>query len=100
MTRTVAKHALHDLLDALEAARAAITLVGQQRLEVVIVTRGRISLQPTDLSDGASIAHALGCNVPFDHRLFVPGHTLWTGDRNGLEVQIRAELRDAPGAIR
>jgi len=32
--------------------------------------------------------------------MFVPGHTLWTGVRDGLEVQVRSVLRRPLGAVR
>jgi hypothetical protein len=34
-----------------------------------------------------------------DYRMFIPGHTVWSGDLFGLEVQVRAELRQPIGAV-
>ncbi len=82
-----------DLTRALGDALTAIRALGPNRIELVTVTKDRISLQPTDLEDGQQIAHALGCDLPLDHRMFVPGHTLWTGTRYGLEIQVRSVLR-------
>lgn len=84
-----------DLTRALVEAFTAIRAAGPDRIELITVTRGRICLQPTDLREGEQIAHALGCNLPLDHRMLVPGNTLWTGERNGLEVQVRSALRRA-----
>lgn len=84
---------LDDLTQALSDALNAIRAVGPNRIELVTVTKNRICLQPADLDDGEQIAHALGCDLPLDHRMFVPGHTLWTGTRHGLEIQVRSVLR-------
>lgn len=78
---------------AMGVAADAIQTVGSDRIEIVTLTRGRISLQPVNLTDGEQIARALGCDFPLDHRMFVPGHTLWTGHVEGLEVQVRSVLR-------
>lgn len=79
--------------DGLMAAAQFLNLVGADRIELVTVTSNRVSLQPADLNQGEQIARALGPNNPMDHRMFVPGNTLWTGKRNGLEVQVRSVLR-------
>ncbi len=78
---------------AMDVAAAAVRTVGSDHIEIVTLTRGRIYLQPVDLNRGKQIAHTLGCDVPLDHRMFVPGHTLWTGEMEGLEVQVRSALR-------
>jgi hypothetical protein len=52
-------------------------------------------LQPSHLADGEAIARSLGLDLPMDHRMFVPGHTLWCGERDDLEVQVRSVLREA-----
>ncbi|WP_460887984.1 hypothetical protein [Promicromonospora xylanilytica] len=78
---------------ALGVAFDTVRTVGPERIEIVTLTRGRICLQPTNLNEGEQIAHTLGCDLPLDHRMFVPGHTLWAGERDGLEVQIRSALR-------
>lgn len=82
-----------DLTRALDDAFTAIRAAGPDRIELVTVTKDRICLQPADLEDGEQIAHALGCDIPLDHRMLVPGHTLWTGTRHGLEIQVRSVLR-------
>lgn len=83
-----------DLLSlAMDIADDAVKAVGPEHIEIVTLTRGRICLQPTDLNQGEHIARALGLDAPLDHRMFVPGHTLWTGERHGLEVQVRSVLR-------
>ena len=84
---------VEDLTDALADALHAIRAVGPDRIDLVTVTKDRICLQPADLHDGEQIARALGCEFPMDHRMFVPGHTLWTGERHGLEIQVRSVLR-------
>ena len=78
----------------------SLRTVGPDLVEIVTLTRGRICLQPVDLNRGEQIAHALGCDFPLDHRMFVPGHTLWTGVVEGLEVQVRSVLRQTVGAAR
>lgn len=78
----------------------SLRTVGPDLVEIVTLTRGRICLQPMGLNRGEQIAHALGCDVPLDHRMFVPGHTLWTGVVEGLEVQVRSALRQTVGAAR
>lgn len=78
----------------------SLRTVGPDLVEIVTLTRGRICLQPVDLNQGEQIAHTLGCDAPLDHRMFVPGHTLWTGEVGGLEVQVRSVLRQAVGAVR
>jgi hypothetical protein len=83
-----------DLLRALEHARFAISEVGPHRIEVVTMTRNRMCLQPSHLADGEAIARSLGLDLPIDHRMFVPGHTLWCGERDDLEVQVRSVLRE------
>ncbi|MCF4121719.1 hypothetical protein L1785_12070 [Antribacter sp. KLBMP9083] len=85
------------IYDGLQAASRIVDAVGHDRIELVTITRDRICLQPARLDDGESIAKALGCVVPLDHRMFVPGHTLWTGERDGLEVQVRSVLRRPVG---
>lgn len=92
-TSVDARLPVDDLTRALGDAFAAIRAVGPNRIELVTVTKDRICLQPADLADGEQIAHALGCDLPLDHRMFVPGHTLWTGTRHGLEIQVRSALR-------
>lgn len=81
---------------ALGAASEMVAKVGGERLEVVTVTRNRVCLGPRDLSDGERIAHELRCEIPLDHRLTVPECTMWTGQHEDLEVQVRAALR-TPG---
>ncbi|WP_369374466.1 hypothetical protein AB1046_08985 [Promicromonospora sp. Populi] len=86
---------LIDINDGLIAASRFLDLVGADHIELVTVTSNRVSLQPADLNEGEQIARALGLNNPMDHRMFVPGNTLWTGERHGLEVQVRSVLRGA-----
>jgi hypothetical protein len=81
--------------DGLRAASRILDLVGADRIELVTVTGNRVSLQPTHLKEGEEIARTLGLDVPLDHRMFVPGNTLWTGIVDGLEVQVRSVLRRA-----
>jgi hypothetical protein len=83
---------------AMDIARGITAAVGTERIELVTLTRDRICLQPTAMDDGEQIAHTIGCDLPIDHRMFVPGHTLWTGDIDGLEVQVRSALRAPAGA--
>lgn len=78
---------------AMDVATEAIRAVGPEHIEIVTLTRGRICVQPVDLNEGERIARTLGCDLPLDHRMFVPGHTLWTGVVHGLEVQVRSVLR-------
>lgn len=79
--------------DGLRAASRLLDRIGADRVELVTVTGSRVSLQPADLNQGEQIARALGLSVPMDHRMVTPGYTLWSGDVDGLEVQIRAKLR-------
>lgn len=81
------------LLVALDVVAAVLTTIGPGRVELVTYTRDRISLHPVNLDDGEEIARTLGCDLPLDHRMFVPGHTLWTGLVDGMEVQVRSVLR-------
>lgn len=78
---------------AMDIAFETVETVGPERIEIVTLTRDRICLQPVDLNQGEQIAHVLGCELPLDHRMFVPGHTLCAGERDGLEIQIRSVLR-------
>lgn len=78
---------------AMRIVARVLRTVGAHQVEIVTLTRGRICLQPVDLSQGEQIARALGCDLPLGHRMFVPGHTLWTGQAEGLEVQVRSALR-------
>ncbi len=57
-----------------------MALIGADRIELVTVTSNRVSLQPTHLKEGEQIARELGLDVPLDHRMFVPGNTMWTGE--------------------
>ena len=99
MVRTTQTAAALERLDhAMDIARRIAATVGADRIELVTLTRDRICLQPTATEDGEQIAHAIGCDLPIDHRMFVPGHTLWTGDIDGLEVQVRSALRAPVGA--
>jgi hypothetical protein len=84
-----------DLLRAIEHAKDAVSEVGAHRIEVVTITRNRMCLHPSHLADGEAIARSLGLDLPMDHRMFVPGHTLWTGEVESLEVQVRSILRQA-----
>jgi hypothetical protein len=94
--RTAPRSTKHgdDLLRALEHARIAVGEVGPHRIEVVTMTRNRMCLQPSHLADGEAIARSLGLDLPMDHRMFIPGHTLWCGERDDLEVQVRSVLRE------
>lgn len=74
--------------------------IGMSRIELVTFTSDRLCLHPADLEEGEQIARAVGCDFPLDHRVFVPGHTLWTGIVDGLEVQIRSVLRQPAGVHR
>lgn len=85
--------AVDPLMLAMGIAAESLRLVGPDSVEIVTLTRGRICLQPTDLNQGERLARILGCESPLNHRMFVPGHTLWTGERGGLEVQVRSALR-------
>ncbi|GAB4086329.1 hypothetical protein GCM10028784_29590 [Myceligenerans cantabricum] len=85
------------LLRSLETAAQLVRIAGRDRVAMVTTARGWLCLQPHDLSDGERIARLLGCDAPLDHRLTVPGSTLWTGRREGLEVQVRSQLRDPAG---
>jgi hypothetical protein len=87
------------ILHAFAAAEEAITQIGEQRIELVTLTSGRVSIQPVNLHDGEDIARSLGLTLPIDHRMFIPGHTVWSGDLFGLEVQVRAALRQPIGAL-
>lgn len=78
---------------ALRVVAAVLDMVGPERVELVTFTRDRINLHPVNLDDGEDLARALGCDLPLDHRMFVPGHTLWTGVRGGMEIQVRSALR-------
>jgi len=82
------------LAHAMRVATEAVRAVGSDHIEIVTLTRGRICLQPVHLNHGEQIARALGCDWPLDHRMFVPGHTLWTGEHDGLEIQVRSALRE------
>lgn len=81
--------------DALRMASHLLDRIGAERVELVTVTGSRVSLQPADLGQGEQIARALGLDAPMDHRMVTPGYTLWSGDLDGLEVQVRAKLRQA-----
>lgn len=85
--------ATDQLMFAMAMATDVVRMVGSDEIEIVTLTRGRICLQPTVITRGEQIARTLGCESPLDHRMFVPGHTLWTGERAGLEVQVRSALR-------
>jgi hypothetical protein len=80
--------------EAISLVDSLLASVGAERIEVVTATRNRVCVQPRDLRDGEEIARRLGCDAPLDHHLVVPGYTLWTGSRDGLEVQIRSSLRE------
>jgi hypothetical protein len=86
---------LPDLLDpAIAVLRGALAEVGSGRIALATLARGWVCIQPVRLDDGEQIARTLGCTTPLDHRLLVPGHTLWTGIRDGLEMQVRSSLRE------
>jgi hypothetical protein len=85
--------------EGLKAASRIVDRVGADRIELVTVTGNRVSLQPADLNQGKQIARMLGLDVPMDHRMVTPGYTLWSGDVDGMEVQVRAELRRPIGAV-
>lgn len=85
-----------DQLDpAIGVLRAALDQVGADRIALATLARGWVCMQPVRLEDGEQIARGLGCTNPLDHRLLVPGHTLWTGTSDGLELQVRSALRDS-----
>ena len=81
-----------DIGDGLSAASRILALAGADRIELVTVARDRVSLQPAHLKEGEQIARELSLNVPVDHRMFVPGNTLWTGEVDGVEAQVRSAL--------
>jgi hypothetical protein len=82
---------------ALRVVAGVTETVGQERIELVTFTRDRVCVQPRILTDGEQIARALGLDFPIDQRMFVPGHTLWTGVVQGLEIQVRGALRQLTG---
>lgn len=85
---------------ALDAVKAALVEVGEERVERVETTgNGRVTIQPARLDDGESIARALGLDSPVDHRMISPGYTLWSGTREGLEFQVRGALRHPFGGL-
>jgi hypothetical protein len=84
---------------ALGTAIGMVAKVGGERLDVVTVTRNRVCLAPRNLDEGEQIARLLKCKTPLDHRTTVPEYTLWTGQREGLEVQVRSALRGPAGAL-
>lgn len=90
----------HDdaLLRSLETAADIVRKAGRDQVAMITTARSWLCVQPRDLSDGERIADLLGCDTPLDHRLLVPGCTLWSGQRDGLEVQVRSRLRDLAGA--
>lgn len=85
--------AMDRLMFAIAAATDALRTVGPDQVEILTLTRGRICIQPVEIDQGEQLARTLGCEFPLDHRMFVPGHTLWTGELDGLEVQVRSALR-------
>lgn len=88
-----------DLLGpAIAVLQGALKDVGPARVTMATLARGWVCLQPVDLADGEQIAATLGCRTPLDHRLLVPGHTLWSGHRDGLELQVRSSLRGSGDA--
>ena len=86
------------ITDALTTAKEVVAEIGEDRVELVTITAHWIAIHPASMPDGENIARDLGLDSALDHRMFVPGHTLWTGLRDGLEVQVRAELRRLTGA--
>ncbi|GAB3165249.1 hypothetical protein GCM10027059_22680 [Myceligenerans halotolerans] len=83
-----------DQLDpAMGVLRGALDRIGADRIALATVARSWVCVQPVRLDDGEQIARMLGCTNPLDHRLLVPGHTLWTGTSEGLELQVRSALR-------
>lgn len=87
------------ILHALEVAARAVGQVGSHRVELVTIARGWVCMQPAHLADGAAIAGELQLPLPLDHRMMTPGYTVWSGDREGLDVQVRAELRRPAGVL-
>ncbi|GAB3159341.1 hypothetical protein GCM10027059_05430 [Myceligenerans halotolerans] len=86
--------------DVLDLTAGLLSAVGGPRIELFTATRNRICLQPRDLADGEAIARLLGCDRPLDHHLLTPGYTVWTGERDGVEIQVRSVLRHPAGAAR
>ena len=72
------------LARVLDVVAQTLRTVGEDRIELVTITRDRVSLQPVHLKEGEQIAQVLGLDLPLDHRMFVPGHTLWTGEVEDL----------------
>ncbi|MFD2024026.1 MULTISPECIES: hypothetical protein [Promicromonospora] len=86
------------ILLALDTARAALVEIGAGRIELLTATgSGQVTIQPTRLADGESIAQALDLDSPLDHRMVPPGYTLWCGTRDGFEFQVRGALRQPLG---
>jgi hypothetical protein len=86
--------------DVLDLTAELLGAVGGPRVELFTATRHRICLQPRDLSEGEAIARLLGCDRPLDHHLVTPGYTIWSGEREGVEIQVRSVLRRPAGAVR
>ncbi|WP_454852253.1 hypothetical protein [Promicromonospora soli] len=88
------------ILVALDAARAALVELGADRVELLTATgSGRVTIQPARLADGETIARELGLDSPLDHRMVDPGYTLWCGERDDLEFQVRGVLRQPHGEL-
>lgn len=94
-----ATHGSAGMLHALEVAARALGQVGAHRVELVTVAREWLCIQPESLSDGVNIAGELRLALPMDHRMLAPAYTVWSGDREGLDVQVRAELRQTAGTF-
>lgn len=88
-----------EMLHAFDVAVAALSQAGAHRIESVTIARGWVCMQPADLSDGERIARELALDMPLDHRMTEPGYTVWSGDRDRLEVQVRAALRQRDRAL-
>ena len=87
------------LLHALDVAARALQQVGPHRVELVTVARGWLLMQPEHLPDGETLAQELRLPLSLDHRMITPSYTVWSGDREGLDLQVRAELRRPAGVL-
>lgn len=87
------------LRDAIRTVLQIVDRAGDDKIARVAVGRQTVSIQPSDLDQGAAIAQELGLTSTADYPMAIPGFTDFSGDVGPLEVHVRGALHPRGGGV-
>lgn len=80
------------MMDAVATVLEILERVGAEKIALVTVGRQMLSIQPSQLDEGESIARALQLTGAHDYPTAVPAFTDFSGNVGVLEVHVRGAL--------